>query len=55
MTEDEARTKRCCGPEGTGIPGDKGRLCVGPECMAWHHFVDKDTMQDSGYCGLARK
>ena len=43
MTEDEAKTKRCCGPEGCGDSADSGspyyddigRCCIGSKCMAW--------------------
>ena len=39
MTEDEAKTKRCCGPEGCGdyIHKDtqRERYCIASECMAW--------------------
>ncbi len=50
MTEEEAKQKRCCGPEGLGIPYGSVevchddatplvfapiRWCIGSECMAW--------------------
>jgi hypothetical protein len=49
VTDEEARTKRCCGPEGCGrhLPsasagetiGGLGRhterFCIGSDCMAW--------------------
>jgi len=48
MTEDEARQKRCCGPEGCGYPNGLDtvlaaestieiptRYCIASECMAW--------------------
>jgi hypothetical protein len=38
MTEDEAKTKQCCGPEGCGYWNDQprpARWCVGSACMAW--------------------
>lgn len=42
MTEDEAKTKRCCGPSGCGVRhGDptEGRFCIGSACMAWRETV----------------
>jgi len=44
MTEDEAKTKRCCGPEGCGFVGnDKERYCIGSQCMAWRWIkIDRD-------------
>lgn len=36
MTEDEAKTKSCCGPRNNGSHGgDDDLLCVGSACMAW--------------------
>jgi hypothetical protein len=42
FTEQEAKTKRCCGPEGCGVyPVAMGtsekymRFCIGSMCMAW--------------------
>jgi hypothetical protein len=42
MTEDEAKQKRCCGPEGCGFTDPRQddclngeRWCIGSACMAW--------------------
>lgn len=51
LTESEAKTKRCCGPEGCGVPNLTAeerkilqgggsaifltRMCIGSLCMAW--------------------
>ena len=38
MTEEEAKTKRCCGPADCGHYNSKpypARWCLGSECMAW--------------------
>jgi hypothetical protein len=45
LTEEVAKTKRCCGPEGCGgettdnlyieVSGHRSRLCIGSACMAW--------------------
>ena len=38
MTEEEAKKKRCCGPDGCGSPFFDGygtRTCIGSACMAW--------------------
>jgi hypothetical protein len=37
MTEEEAKTTRCCGPEGCGIKKEpfNDRYCIGSACMAW--------------------
>ena len=44
MTEDQAKTKRCCGPEGCGdyIHKDTSqeRYCIGSQCMAWRSTID---------------
>ena len=48
VTEEEAKTKRCCGPSGTGrLDPTAGvitfvhreRLCIGSACMAWDWIV----------------
>lgn len=37
MTEDEAKTKRCCGGRDCGSPGPDGAtMCIGSACMAWN-------------------
>lgn len=40
LTESEARTKRCCGPDGCGADVRQNgrvseRFCIGSACMAW--------------------
>jgi hypothetical protein len=36
VTEDEAKTKGCCGPRNAGIPAEDGDLlCIASACMAW--------------------
>ena len=64
MTEDEAKEKRCCGPEGTGlIDSYQQRYCIASDCMAWHwnrnpdhakwHIKRPKHLQlEDGYCGL---
>lgn len=38
MTEEEARTKRCCGPEGCGNSDANGRRrCIASDCAAWRY------------------
>lgn len=69
MTESDAKTKRCCGPEGCGKRmsskspyfQDIGRHCIASECMAWRwNFADHPNPEDrkkfdmEGYCGLAK-
>jgi len=56
MTEEEAKTKRCCGPEGTGTtinPDTKvnmkevitgvciPRWCIASDCMGWQWVKGK--------------
>lgn len=68
MTEDEARTKVCCGPPAisaaivstgaamSGVPIEaKGPLCVGSACMAWRWSNPAASADDRrhGFCGLA--
>lgn len=44
MTEEQAKTKRCCGPENCGDVGNpdatgyRHRWCNGSACMAWRWF-----------------
>jgi hypothetical protein len=56
MTEDEAKTKWCCGPKAVSDqllaarlmdnklqrpnPPDANGLCIGAACMAWRMFPD---------------
>ena len=70
VTEEEAKTKRCCGPEGCGgnaemhgwPNGHIVRFCIGSACMAWRWFGVVSTMlvdvnlppPKHGYCGYAR-
>jgi hypothetical protein len=62
MTEDEAKTKLCCGPlqvatqmvqHLNNIPAK----CIGSACMAWRTSgwtrAEDRTMILLGYCGLA--
>lgn len=36
MTEDEAKTKACCGPRNNTMTAeDSDILCIGSACMAW--------------------
>ena len=52
VTEEEAKTKRCCGPSGTGRLDPtaevttfvhRERLCIGSACMAWRPMIDWAT------------
>jgi len=60
MTEDEAKIKRCCGPEGCGKPDGYDsvhnatseflmkvprRYCIGSMCMAWQWNQGKDNVR----------
>ena len=53
-TEDEAREKRCCGPEGCGaapyppMVGYDMRYCIASACMAWE-FEPDFSGGESGY------
>lgn len=64
VTEEEAKTKRCCGgPQcGNYEPIADGWRCIGSACMAWRWQMidDGDSMHlarwvpsDKGYCGKA--
>lgn len=53
MTEDEAKTKRCCGPDGCGFTDPRQadclngeRWCIGSECVAWR-WTDQQTLADA--------
>ncbi len=71
MTEEEAKTKRCCGPSGCGtlsagiyeqyltMSGNVSvqlSFCIGSACMAWR-WDDKEGLNGilGGHCGLAGK
>ena len=65
MTEEEAKTKGCCGPNPAGVYRDEldphTRYCEGSACMAWRwtgdipeRHPDQVSVHD-GYCGLAGK
>lgn len=62
MTEDEAKTKTCCGPipvligllavarpESSDIPHAS---CIGSTCMAWR-WANPHNRDGTGSCGLA--
>lgn len=66
MTEDEAATVQCCGPEGCGYFNEEprpARWCVGSKCMAWRTRREDYRYNEHGglasgprvisYCGLA--
>jgi len=57
VTEEEAKTKRCCGPNGcgrlqddlSGSPDNAPRYCIGSACMAWRHApVSFTQVNDNG-------
>jgi hypothetical protein len=64
VTEDEAKTKVCCGPT-VLHPNTMNGCCVGSACMAWRwaleYYRDPDATDPTkyrssaadGYCGLA--
>ncbi len=61
MTEDEAKTKTCCGPKvltaslllgKTDQSLKPAMLCLGSACMGWRWVVTLEG-PDHGYCGLA--
>jgi len=67
--EADARTKRCCGPEGCGrrkLPEDIHplasdlehrpiRFCIGSDCMAWRFVVEHEplTQDELHLAGMA--
>ena len=69
MTEDEAKTKVCCGPPGTNammhgieVGADEvNTSCIAFGCMAWRWTIKPGPDHDagiaahppSGFCGLA--
>ena len=67
MTEDEAKTKLCCGPPVTAwAAGDSlDFFCIASACMAWRPYSAKTWLgadggirkggRPEGYCGLAGK
>lgn len=63
MTEEEAKTKACCGPEGCGTPVNDGtgrlvRMCIASACMGWRWDIPNQgepINKAPGYCGLASR
>lgn len=59
MTEEEAKTKICCGPPQAAaqLMGElrKGiaAKCAGSFCMAWRWDYDEYGDASEGFCGLA--
>lgn len=68
VTEEEAGTKRCCGPKDCGqslvrVPSQYAahpelnlgpRMCIGSACMAWiWRWVPGETSKTNGSCGYA--
>lgn len=67
MTEDEAHTKRCCGPpavahatywKGGAAVEDTPALCIASTCMAWRwkpavNRAGEPSGHHKGHCGLA--
>lgn len=61
MTEEEAKTKTCCGP--IALHPNSHPTCWGSACMAWRWFPPKIRVladesietqpHDIGFCGLA--
>lgn len=54
MTEDEAKMKTCCGPEGTGYANDQplpARYCIASACMAWRKTGSKFKDARTGHLG----
>ena len=62
MTEDEAKTKACCGPRNNA---NSDVLCIASACMAWRWVqsgeppatmtVPQAAAWKHGYCGLAAR
>jgi hypothetical protein len=59
MTEDEAKTKICCGPPQVAAQMMRAMMralpayCAGSACMAWRRDYAEDSLGKDGYCGLA--
>jgi hypothetical protein len=64
MTENEAKTKYCCGPlllaetwiNEEAIKAEhemKTGRCLASACMAWRRDYEEDSLGKDGYCGLA--
>jgi len=54
MTEDEAKTKICCGPPQVAAQMMRARpaYCAGSACVAWR-WINPDSEAPEGFCGLA--
>lgn len=48
LTEEEAKTKRCCGPQGYRHDTEGSYRCIASECMAWR-WVEPETEYYPGY------
>lgn len=59
--EEQAREKRCCGPEGCGSsPNFYERMCIASDCMGWEWSDTRNQIEGKhhdweGDCGLKRK
>lgn len=56
MSEQDAKKKRCCGPEGCGkVHKSSGphRWCIGSLCMAWVWQKDATMTTSNGFTGVA--
>lgn len=68
MTEEDAKTTRCCGPKGCGdlrlVNTVWLRFCIASNCMGWRELFEADSVEEpvgsrvrftkiGGYCGLA--